>query len=100
MSRFDELILKMKEMHAKKNKDYSGSMDLSNLKACEELGISPYVGVCIRLSDKHSRLCNLIKNGLKSEVEDEKIEDTLMDIAIYAILAIILYEERVDANLL
>lgn len=100
MSRFDELIQKMKIIHTQKDKDYSGSEELGNLKACQELGISPYVGVIMRISDKHKRICNLVKTGLKAEVDEEKLEDSLMDMAIYCILAIILYEERVDANLL
>jgi uncharacterized protein YdcH (DUF465 family) len=44
--------------------------------------------VCMRLFDKLNRLETLIQPGYKQRVSDEKIEDTLMDIANYAIMEI------------
>ena len=42
---------------------------------------------CIRLEDKLNRLKSLLKK--ESLVTDEKIEDTLMDLANYAIMTLI-----------
>ena len=42
------------------------------------------VGVLVRLNDKMERLKNLVLNGL--EASNESIEDTLDDIASYAII--------------
>ena len=44
--------------------------------------------VCIRLADKYNRLTSLC-GGKKQKVFDESINDTLMDVANYAIMAII-----------
>lgn len=41
----------------------------------------------IRLGDKFNRICNLIKNR-KLKENDESLEDTLLDTAGYAILAL------------
>lgn len=43
-------------------------------------------GVLVRMSDKYARLRNLYVNGAGGDVRDESVEDTLMDIANYAII--------------
>ena len=43
--------------------------------------------IAVRLSDKFNRICNLIKRGELKE-NDESLEDTLLDTAGYAILAL------------
>lgn len=90
---FYKLLDQMAELHSKKNHDYSGDEDpLKNLKAARRLGVSPFLGVLVRLQDKWSRLEQFIKTGIL-EVKTEKIEDTLMDNAVYSLLAIILLRE-------
>ncbi|MCH4004411.1 MAG: nucleotide modification associated domain-containing protein [Lactobacillus crispatus] len=43
--------------------------------------------MAVRLSDKFNRICNLIKRGELKE-NDESLEDTLLDMAGYSILAL------------
>ena len=82
----------MKELHDKKAHDYAKDEDpLSNLKECEKMGIPAWVGVLIRISDKISRLQQLTRKKPKVK---ESIEDNFLDIAVYSLLAIILYEQR------
>lgn len=50
--------------------------------------------VCMRLFDKLNRLDTIIQPGYSCKVSDEKIEDTLMDIANYCIME--LTERRVE----
>ena len=45
--------------------------------------------VCMRLFDKLNRLDTLIQPGYEAKVTDEKLEDTLMDIANYAVMEIL-----------
>jgi hypothetical protein len=93
---FYEYLVKMAQLHAKKNHDYSQDQDpLSNLKACEAIGIPAYKGVLVRLQDKWSRLIELSKKEAK--VLEESVEDTLLDMAIYAILAIVLRTRQKQA---
>jgi len=93
---FYELLKKMAEVHSAKNHDYAmGGDPLSNFKLAGAFGVPPFVGVMVRMSDKWSRLISLIQKGRAGnpEVKEESIEDTLLDLANYALLAIILLRE-------
>lgn len=79
---------KMCEITKAKNHDYGGfSKDpFGNFKVVEHNGIaSPEVGFLVRMTDKMSRLASFVSQGTL-KVEDEKIADTLMDLANYSIL--------------
>ena len=89
--RFNEIVKEMVELHDKKNRDYAGGEYLSNFLMCERMGIPAWKGCLIRLSDKLSRLMNIARTG-EISVSDETIIDTLMDLAVYAIVTRILYE--------
>lgn len=79
------------EMHAlyeRKNADYGDSF--SQLR-------HRYPNfVCMRLFDKLNRLDTILQPGYTCKVSDEKIEDTLMDIANYAIME--LTERRIESD--
>ena len=70
----------LNEIYAQKNHDYGDSFG----KGYAEYGI---VMAVIRLEDKLNRLKSLIK--AESLVKDESINDTLMDLANYAIMTVI-----------
>jgi hypothetical protein len=89
---FYELLDKIGDLHARKNSNYAEDTDpLSNLKGCKRLNVTPFMGVMIRLQDKWSRLEQLAKG--KPDLVGESVEDTLMDNAVYSLLAIILLRE-------
>lgn len=91
---FITLLDKQKEIALKKNSDYAGERDfLGNFKMAEALGIKPSTGIAIRLSDKWSRVCQLIQKD-KPAVKDESLEDTLLDMANYSILMILCLKEE------
>lgn len=74
-------------LYEKKNSDYGDSF--SQLR-------KRYPNfVCMRLFDKLNRLDTIIQPGYECKVFDEKIEDTLMDIANYALME--LTERRADS---
>jgi len=89
---FYKILDELKELHSKKNQDYAGNDPLSNLKETEDMGIPAWKGVAIRLSDKYSRLKTFVKKE-QYEVKDESVEDVFRDMAVYAILGLILYRE-------
>lgn len=92
--KFYKMLEAMADLHSRKNHDYAGTSDpLKNLRACERLELDPFMGVMVRLQDKWSRLEEFVKSG-KLMVKGESVKDTLMDNAVYSILAIILYEEQ------
>jgi hypothetical protein len=93
---FYELLEQMADLHSRKNHDYAGESDpLKNLRACERLNLKPFLGVLVRLQDKWSRLEEFVKSG-QLMVKNESVIDTLMDNAVYSLLAIILYQEQLD----
>lgn len=79
--RFYELIEQMKELHDRKNANYAEDTNpLSNFQECVKFGVPAHLGTMVRMSDKWSRLTQLMK-GKKDEV-GESIKDTLMDMAV------------------
>lgn len=73
------ITTKLVETLKSKNADYGNNVD----KNIDEWGLS---SLAIRLDDKLSRFKNLIKENKARQVSDEAIEDTLLDLAGYAIL--------------
>lgn len=73
------ITTKLVETLKSKNADYGNNVD----KNIDEWGLS---SLAIRLDDKLSRFKNLIKESKTRQVSDEAIEDTLLDLAGYAIL--------------
>jgi len=96
---FYQLLGDMADLHSRKNHDYAGeSNPLRNFYKSREQGIEPWRGVMIRLSDKWSRLESFCKQK-KLAVKDESFEDTLIDNAVYSLIAILLKrEEEKDAT--
>lgn len=79
------------DLHAKKSQDYGSDEDpLANIRAAEELGIQSWKGALLRLNDKVHRLKVYAKRG---NLENESAEDSMRDIAVYAIIMLVLHEE-------
>lgn len=73
-----------------KNSDYTGdsSQPFKNFTMVETMGAATTEqGFFTRMTDKIMRIAGFLKNGTL-KVADEKIEDTLMDLANYCILFI------------
>lgn len=72
----------LNDIYEKKNSDYGDSFG----KSFVEYGMAM---PCIRLEDKLLRLKSLTVNKKDQQVNDESIEDTLLDLANYAIMSLI-----------
>lgn len=99
--RFYDLLSEIAVLHADKNKDYAGDHEaLRNLKLCANGGIKPSQGCYVRMSDKWSRFEVLLKRmhetGDGPQVAGESLYDTLKDLAVYALLEVVLLEEEGD----
>jgi hypothetical protein len=77
-----EIQKKGLELFKKKNKDYGD--------AFAEYGA---IGVLVRMGDKIKRLQN-IENNQITLVNDEKINDTLIDLHNYSAMALMLLKEK------
>ena len=81
-----------------KDQDYaSNGKPMGNLRGSEHLGIPAWKAVLLRMSDKKQRITSFINRG-RFEVEDEKVTDTLIDLANYALLGMILFREIYDTS--
>lgn len=95
-SRFYELLNEMHDIYERKNSGYVGQDSLdqfANFRMAENLGISAFKGCLVRMSDKFVRICNLTRDETNNKV-NESITDTLMDLAVYSLIAICLFEEK------
>jgi hypothetical protein len=82
----------MKAMHDKKQKDYGREGDpFSNVRASEDFGIAGWVGCLVRANDKMRRLQ---KAAQGAALANEGVEDSLMDLAVYSIIGLVLYREE------
>lgn len=94
-ARFHELLAEVGKLHDRKSAGYGLPDDpLANVRAAEEWGIPPWVGAMVRLTDKIRRLQAHVDRGDLSE----PVYDNLLDIASYALIALILYEGPSDAD--
>ena len=89
-SEFKNIQKEMYEMFARKHMDFGLNNialggDIVNNSDDKQFSLT---GLCIRLTDKISRLKNLLING-KSFVEGEGIQDTFIDIANYGIIGLL-----------
>jgi hypothetical protein len=95
--RFYDLCDRLKAMHASKSTDYgcpSGNDPLANIRnGATFVGIEPWKGAMVRLSDKVTRLATFNATG---RLGHEGVEDTLLDLASYSLLALLLYQEEHD----
>lgn len=82
------LCLEMNDLYARKNADYGDSFHTS----FKEEGMAM---VRIRLGDKFNRFKTLSR-GTEQKVKDESIRDTLMDLANYALMAVLEMEVATD----
>lgn len=78
---FDDILKEMSEVHQRKNADYGNNFH----KIYEKYG---FMTALLRLTDKMERLENIYEKG-EIQVKDETVEDTLLDLANYAVMAIV-----------
>lgn len=97
MSEFREICEMMADLHDTKSADYSGVQDpYANMRECEKMEIPAWQGALVRITDKTSRLMAFAKKG---SVNHEAIEDTFVDLANYAVIALILYKQHVTPEI-
>ena len=101
----DETCSKCKEIMKKKNSDYTGGKNatdvFANFNSSVILDIHPVQGLLLRLIDKIQRIRSFT-NDKQLQVSNESVDDACEDIINYAILAkAMLIEERkkIEQNL-
>lgn len=91
-ARFHEILKELGDLHDRKQKDYGSDTDpFANVRSGQDFGIAPWINAASRLNDKVVRIKSFIRNG---DLANESLEDSFRDIAVYAIIALVLREEE------
>lgn len=78
-------------LHATKQKDYGKPNDpFANVRSSEEWGVPGWVGAMVRANDKVKRLQTFANTGV---LANEGVRDSLLDIAVYSLIALTLFDE-------
>jgi hypothetical protein len=89
LKRFEELLELMLQTTKSKNADYASPNDA--FRNFRDFGA---LGILVRMSDKFARLKTALLEKREFKV-NERIQDTILDLAVYAIILIIFLEEEV-----
>lgn len=81
---FNKITSEMASILRKKNSDYGGLVD--------NISITGLLGVSVRSLDKAVRFYNLVKTQKEQAVKEESIRDTLIDLANYCIIGVMLID--------
>jgi len=91
---FDDELDALKMLHDAKNHDYATAENpYKNLEGCERLGIPAWKGIVVRLIDKFERVEQYCVND-ELAIKSEGMDDTFADIAVYSVLARILFRKE------
>lgn len=89
---FTAILDEIEELHDKKQQDYGRVSDpYANVRASEDFGIPGWVGTIVRANDKMRRLQKFSQD---QTLINESVEDSLLDLATYAIIALDLYRQE------
>lgn len=89
---FDAVLDELRAMHHKKNQDYGRDEDpYANVRASVDFGMPAWVGGMVRGNDKMRRLQRFAQKGV---LRNESLEDSLIDLAVYTIISLILYRQE------
>lgn len=91
VSEFEKVLAEIQAMHDRKQADYGRAHDpFANVRASEDFGIPGWVGCMTRANDKMRRLQAAARG---QNLKNESIEDSLLDLAVYSVIALVLYRE-------
>jgi len=94
-SRFFSILDELAAMHHKKGVDYGAGEDpYANVRASHEWGVPGWQGCMMRANDKMHRLKQF---AIKGTLANEGVEDSLIDMAVYSIIGLILFRESKES---
>ncbi|HEX7123227.1 MAG TPA: DUF4406 domain-containing protein [Gemmatimonadaceae bacterium] len=90
--RFHALLRRIAALHDAKQRDYGREHDpFANVRGSSEWGVRPWVAAMVRATDKLRRLQQYARTGT---LANEGAEDSFLDLAVYALIALILWREE------
>lgn len=99
---YDAIIKKAKSLCDNKNIDYAQAEEpFSNFEMVEAIKIcKTSTGILVRISDKIARIANLLERDGEAAIQDEKVEDTMLDLINYSVILMsyYMYEQNFEEN--
>lgn len=93
---FYAALEEIKVLHDRKQSDYGrAEAPFANVEKSADFGIEPWVGALVRGNDKMGRLQKAASGGTLS---NEGVEDSLMDMAVYALIALVEYRAMNESS--
>lgn len=90
--RFEEIMAELIELHRQKGKDYGSDVDpFANVASSVDFGVRPWVAAMVRAMDKVRRI---MRYALTGKLSCEGVLDSLKDLAVYVVIAIVLLERE------
>ena len=91
-ARFHAILKELGVLQDRKQQDYGRTADpFANVRASEQFGVPAWQGAAMRANDKMIRIQSF---AMKGDLANESLEDSLRDLAVYAIIALVLREEQ------
>lgn len=92
---FHTILRGLAALHDRKQQDYGrGDDPFANVRGSNEWGVADWIGAMIRASDKVRRLQTFASRGT---LANEGVLDAFDDLAVYAVIARVLFEEGLGA---
>lgn len=90
-ARFHQILAELGALHDKKQADYGRDTDpFANVRASSDFGVPSWIGCMIRANDKMRRIQTAAQG---KTLLNESLADSLQDLAVYSIIALVLLEE-------
>jgi hypothetical protein len=91
-------LLDIENPHPSSRRYYGADHDpFANIRSSMDFGTPGWIGAFIRLNDKIIRIKNFAK---RRQLANESVEDSMRDIAVYALIGLVMYEEESKSKLL
>lgn len=89
-SAFERVLDELRRLHDRKGADYDHRGQYSNVRGSEDFGVQPWIGAMIRANEKMKRIQKFAQT---ESLVNESVEDSLMDLAVYAVIGLLLFRE-------
>lgn len=101
--RFHDVLIEVGAMHDAKQADYGSQYDpFANIRESEKLGVPSWGGAALRMNDKMVRIQKAVRDTLdtgKPNLRNEGVKDSFLDMAVYAIIGLVCYEDWEDQQM-
>lgn len=96
---FERVLAQIVETNRRKRKDYASDGDIfSNFHTTSHFAgfESPWMSALFNCSQKLARITSLRSNGRLNDPANEAVEDTLLDNAVYGVIAYAIFRQEAD----